>query len=544
MLLLPVLIPLLQGALAPPQDSLHRQVMEVRADGVFLVEQSTSQRAQAAGSSLAASTGPRWQEDDAGLAWIGQRVAMGDSGAWMVGAKELNNEMVTAYATGSSTPLFDFSVVGASVVRPAASNRSGTLAALATFDQGGFSFQSTVYSWDRMSGGTPTWTAILPVTGNVIAGFVDVNHDGSRTVAAVSNTNGTTHIRVFDRAGVVVNSYDLAASANIRYGAIDATADRLYLGMYNGFCEIYDLNTGTLLHSRSLGGSFDAHAFSADGKTFAYGNFGGTFVAQEISPGVWSTVASRGGPGGTYVGQVALNANGSRCGFAVQRYTPNYDHLEIGMIDVVSGADLFVNNLDAPGTTAQLIASGLKMDGKGDYLAGISWGDSLNITPEVFVYDATGALTSSVDTPGSAFGLDMDQDGDVLAAGTKAVHANNFGNGGSIWAVDAFEQDFHIVGFPQLGGTLSFETPDGANSFAYIISSGLDDTLTPFGIRQVDLGLSVLTTTAVPIPVGGLSISATIPVIPGLLGTTYHAQGIRLDVNNTLTNKVSFDLVP
>lgn len=295
MLLLPMLLPLLQSTMAPQQESLHLQLMEVRPNGAFLVEKDSHAGTPLRAGRNAASVGPRWQVDDAGLAWIGQRIAVGDSGAWILSGKELNNEMISAYATGSSTPLFDFSLLGATVVRPAAAQRSGNLAALATFDQGGFNFQSTVYSWDRMNGDVPVWTATLPATGNVIAGFLAVNDSGTRTVAAVSNTNGTTHIRVFDNAGSVVNSYDIAATANIRYGAIDDLGNRLYLGMYNGFCEIYDLNTGTLLHSQSLGGSFDAHAFSGDGKTFAYGNFGGNFVVQETSPGIWATVASRGG---------------------------------------------------------------------------------------------------------------------------------------------------------------------------------------------------------------------------------------------------------
>jgi len=469
---------------------------------------------------------------------------MGDSGAWMVGGKDLNNESFAAYATGSASPLFDYSVVGASVVRPATSNRSGHLAALATFDTGGFAFQSTVYHWDRMNAGTPDWTATLPVTGNVTAGFIDVNEDGSRTIAAVSNTNGTTHIRVFDALGNITNSYDIAAPANIRFGAIDGRGNRLYLGLYNGFCEIYDLNTGLLLHSQSLGGSFDAHAFSNDGKTFAYGNFGGAFVVQETSPGIWASVASRGGVSGSYIGQVALNADGTRCGFAIQRYTPAYDHLEIGMFDVTTGIDLFNNSLDAPGSSTQLLASGLDMDDAGDYLAGISWGDSLNLTPEVFVYDASGALTSSVDTPGSAFGIDMDNDGDVVAVGTKSVHANISGNGGSILAVDTDDQDLHIVGLPQLGQPLSFETPSGANGFAFALSTGLATSVGPFGIQEIDMGLAVFTSNTFAIPTGGLALSLTVPNNPVFLGQAMHAQGIRFGTNNTLTNKVSFDLVP
>ncbi len=539
LLALTLCIPAAQQPLAPAQ----RQWMEVQPNGVFL-RQAQSTKNRLGHGTLAAVTAPRWQVDDLGLAWIGQNVAVGDSGAWILASKELNNESVAAYPTGANQALFDFSTLGSTTQRTACAARSNLFASLVTTDQGGFQFQSTLYAWDTDHGAAPLWTATLPNTGNVMAGMLAVSDDGSRVVAAVSNTNGTTHVRGFQRDGTSLFSYDLPAAANIRYGAMDAAGNRLYLGLYNGTCGFDELNTGVMLHTQSLGGSFDSHAFSADGTTFAYGNFTGLYVVRETTPGVWSVIASRPGAGGTYLGQCALNQDGSRCGFIEQRFTPAHDHLLLGLWDVNANTAMFTSSLDAPGTSMQLIASGMRMDAVGDYLAGISWGDSLNLTPEVFVYDASGNLTASLDTPGSAFGLALDADGDVVVAGTKAVHANTFGNGGSIFCVDAYEQNLHVLGYPRLGHAISLETPGGATSASFAVCQGLAPSPSPYGTTEVDLQAILTTFGPVTVPPGGLFLALNVPSNPALLGTAMHFQGVRFAATNVLTNKVSLRFVP
>lgn len=544
-MLLPLLLtPLTLSALpqAQTQDAQATR-LEVHATGVFEVHPQTGQ--QSGGSVQTLVAAPRWQEDDLGLAWIANHVAIGDHGAAMVAGKELNNESVAVYGTGSGTPIFDSSVLGANNVRVAMASGSPYSAALETTDIGGGVYQSTLHAFDNTGTGTALFSATLPSTGNVIAGAVAVSADGSQFTAIVSNASGQQHLRAYDATGAVTASHDLPLAANIRHGLIDDTGKRVYLGLYNGTCEIYEVATGTLLHSQALGGTFDSHAFSADGTTFAYGNFSGLFVVQETAPGVWSQVASRFGNGGEYLGRCALSADGSTAAFAAQRYSPAYDHLEYGMFDVNSGTDLFSVSVDAPGTINQLVTSGCSVAADGSNAAFGSWGDSLGATATIQAYDRAGTQTAAVTTPGSVFSIALDSAGDVIAAGSKAVHANDFGNGGSTWCVDAYDHTLHMLGTAQVAGTLSLESPAGATSLTLGVSSGLATSVTPFGIAEIDLGALMATVGPLPVGAGGLVQAMGIPNNPALAGTEVHFQAIRVVGGvSGLTNKVSVRMLP
>ena len=277
MLLIPFVSLLLQ---APLQQS---TVLEVRPEGAFFVQQpSTGVGITPASNRLAAVTSPRWQVNDGGLFWIGEHVAVGDSGAAAMGGKDLNNEGVACWATGSDSPIFDWSVVGASNVQVDIADRNNTGAAIVTTDTGGTNFESTVSAWDSAGSGTPDWSATFPTTGNVYASMIAVSDSGSRIVAAASNASGILHLRVWDRLGNSLGSWDLPASANMRFGAIDDAGERMYVGLYDGTVLIYDLNTGVAIHTISIGASFDSHAISGDGKTVAYGDFYGLTVVREV----------------------------------------------------------------------------------------------------------------------------------------------------------------------------------------------------------------------------------------------------------------------
>lgn len=391
----------------------------------------------------------------------------------------------------------------------------------------------------------PLFSAVLPTTGGVIAGQVAVSADGSQMTAVVSNASGVQHLRAYDATGAVTASHDLPLTANIRFAAIDDTGKRVYLGLYNGTCEIFEVATGTLLHSQALGGTFDSHAFSADGTTFAYGNFGGLYVVRETAPGVWTQIASRFHAGGQFLGRCALSADGNTAAFAVQRYTPAYDHLEYGMLDVTSGLDLFSTSVDAPGTIYQLTASGCAVDADGSTGAFGSWGDSASATATIQAFDRAGTQTASVTTPGSVFSIGIDADGDVIAAGSKAVHANTFGNGGSTWCVDADDQDLHVLGTAQVGGTLSLESPAGATSLTLGVASALATSVTPFGISEIDTSAMLATVGPLPVGAGGLVMPLNVPNNPGFAGAEIHFQALRVVGGvSGLTNKVSVRMLP
>ena len=184
------------------------------------------------------------------------------------------------------------------------------------------------------------------------------------------------------------------------------------------------------------------------------------------------------------------------------------------------------------------------MSDAGDVLAGCSWGDSMSATPEVFSMDDQGNLLSSIRLGGSAFSVDLDADGDVILAGSKAVHANTFGNGGALTCIDGAEQTLHLLGYPQLGGSLSVESPAGANTLLFSVAAALGSSVTPFGITEIDLGTEITRFGPNTIPLGGLSMPLTIPVRSGLLGMLVHVQGLRFGSTDDLTNKISLRLLP
>lgn len=538
-----LLIPLL--SLLAQQPALQSTEVEVRPEGAFYVNQSTDGLFHTpASQSQALVSAPRWQHDDMGLAWIGYGASVGDSGASAMASMESNNQSVGVWATGSSSAIFDYSTPGAYAMKVGIADRDNTAAALVTHDLGGSNFQATLSVWDSAGNGTPDWSATMPTTGNVYSAMVGVNDNGSKIVAAVSNATGVLNIRVFDRAGTTLNSWDIPTSANLRYGAIDDSGSRLYVGYFNGDAEVYDLNAGTTLAVFNIGATFDSHAISGDGKTVAYGSFGGLTVVRETSPGNWTQMAYRSNPSSSYLARTALNANGSRAAFQIQRYSPAYDHIEAGILDVSSGLDVSHHSLDAPGTAFQLVCSGVDISDAGDVMVAASWGDSLNATPEVITLDDQGNLLSSIDLAGSAFSIDLGADGDVAFAGSKAVHANTFGNGGAMTCIDAADQSLHLLGYPQLGGFFTVESPAGATALTFSVCAALGSSTTPFGLTEIDLGTQIIRNGPNTIPAGGLSMPLAIPTRASLAGMLIHVQGVRFGAVPELTNKVSVRLLP
>lgn len=540
-MIIPILLTLAAGAQQPVPSTR----LEVRPEGAFWVTTTGTSQPAGPGGPGAPQTAARWEDNHAGLAWIGMSAAAGDNGGVVMGGKELNNEAASVYAGGSGTPRFSINLAGAERVRVAVAERARLAATLVYTAVAAGNYQAVVTAYDSAGTGLPLWSYAYPAGGGVFAGDVMISADGTRVVSVTGSTfTSQNMVRVFDNSGGLLNVMNLPAPGFVRQARLSADGGRLYLGLYNGLAEIWNTANGANLVSHNIGSSFDAHALSADGTSFAYGDFGGLTVIRETSPGSWNPVAFMPvSAGGQYLAYADLDADGSHAAWQQQRYTPAYDHIEVGLFDVAANAPVWSKNLDAAGTAWQLVCSGVQISADGTQVAGCSWGDSLNATPEVFAYDAAGVLSLSLDTPGSAFALDMDADGDVAAIGTKAVHANTFGNGGSIFCAEPYLPTLRILGQPQLGGVVTLTTPGGANSARFAFCSQLGATVTPFGTTEVLLSTQVKSIGPVAIPTGGLTLNLNVPGNPALAGMALHAQGVRFATGGTLTNKVSLRLV-
>ena len=75
---------------------------------------------------------------------------------------------------------------------------------------------------------------------------------------------------------------------------------------------------------------------------------------------------------------------------------------------------------------------GVNSNDDGSVMAFASWGTQFHDWPEVMVFNRNVQLIGQIDFPGSAFSVDVSSDGQYVVGGSKAVHANQFGSGGSI----------------------------------------------------------------------------------------------------------------
>lgn len=487
---------------------------------------------------------PRWQVLDLGALWIGGPVDIGDHGASVFASHYLNSEGLAMHATGSATPVFEHSTVGSETPQVAVADRAPFAVSMVVRDLGGANFEAVVEGYTTFEGGAPTFQYTFPASGGTTAGGVATSDDGDVVLAWKSNANtAMLEIEAFDRNGNSISSGSIQSNGSYgsRQTRLSDDGSRAYF-FVGTHVHIYDVATATVIHTHNVGASFDSHAFSGDGRSFAYGTFGSLSVYQEQA-GSWVLRHRETFAGSTYIGFLDLDQDGDRCAFQLQRYSPAYDHIETGLIDVDAGQVLWNDSFDAPGTSVQLVCSGVKTDDAGEVVVSSNWGDSLNLTPEVAAWDASGQRQTEIDLSGSAFSLDLGPDGEIWAAGSKSVHANLFGNGGAITAGDPAEQILHVLGVPRSGGQVQLQIADGWSRARVGISTQLGVSNTAFGATDIDLNF-LFGELRLPVPSGGLDLGLQIPPRPSLWGAPLHVQAVvRNAAGVAITNKVSTRVV-
>ena len=240
------------------------------------------------------------------------------------------------------------------------------------------------------------------------------------------------------------------------------------------------------------------------------------------------------------VWKVAINHDGSRVAIALQH--DSLERFRIILHDVESGTTLFDHEFDAPGTTLQNVVWDLCMDDAGQTVAGADWGDSFNLTPEIFVFDASGELLRAVDTNGSGRTVDITGDGELVIAGCRISHSNQFGPGGDILLIETRDLRLHVDGLPQVGDELTLQVdPSGSSEVAFI---GVAEQLLaqPLGPVLLDLAGSHVLLGPLAVGESGLEIHAQVPLDPALVGVMLHVQAYVVGMHSgagEATNKVS-----
>ncbi len=292
---------------------------------------------------------------------------------------------------------------------------------------------ATLYKW-HAGAQTPDWSFTFPCANPADYRTVAVSADGS-TIAAIGRTSAyRTFIIYFSaNSGIPLGMYwSTSSSCYPRFIGLSAHGE--YMALCDGSDVIVVNKAGGTERWHGTGGGSDALAMSEDGNYLAYGWT--TLRMCQWNGSVYQTLWTASG-GTYYLNRCAFSADGST--FAAGWYHNNYDQNKIQLWDVPSSTPAWTYLYTQSLGSYNDLPSDIALTQDGSYVAVASWGNEHNVNPEleVFAHDNGSAPAYTLDTPGSMWETDI-----VGSAGAayvitcgKHVHANNFGDGGDLYAV-------------------------------------------------------------------------------------------------------------
>ncbi|HZW08954.1 MAG TPA: GC-type dockerin domain-anchored protein [Phycisphaerales bacterium] len=360
---------------------------------------------------------------------ITESVSLGNAGAESWVSHTLNDERISKFTTtGDGNPDFVFSLDAESPfsIGVSAAEAASLCAAIAKPSTA----PVTVWAFSDAGGGTPLWTHVFDAAyTNSSKHNVSVSADGAR-VAALAYDGANSLLVILDGAGAELGSVEVAGFCS----GVEISADGSRVVVTAGeYARLYDTATLTEQYALRTSGSGGFHRISRDGTAIAAGGFN-IKAAREVG-GVWQEVYSGTGTNDWFGWGVALSGDGETLFVLSHDYVQNYLANDHRVVDLTTGTVVAQNGYVGSGAK-QNSAVGAQANGDGTLFVAASWGDAGNTQPEVRIYDRDLNLVGSIDTPGSPYDVSMNASGRYVLVGSKAVHANDFGNGGRTYAYE------------------------------------------------------------------------------------------------------------
>ncbi len=511
------------------QEPVARAHAKVTPEGVFTVHEVMPDGMASNGlATRNSSPGLLWNHPDGGLAWMARSVSIGDRGTQVCSVHELNNERVQLFSVFDAdppTPIWTDTTIHGSDPLVGSSSSLGHYH-VAMYRSGG---TLHVNGYDSSSA-TPLWTWSY-AAGTTGGGNVAIDRDGTIVALAVHDYAASEiHLYFLDPAtGAELFTPQYSQTfGGLRGFDFSADGSTLYIHDGSTGVDIFDVASQSVVYSTTTNGSFDGHCISGDGTKFAFGGFG-TVKIWEYSGGSWSSYVFNTG-GGNYADEMDFSDDGTTLGFGVTQYSPSATKCEGYIMDVPSKT-IVSHAIWSSSGSYQDVCSAAAISRDGRYFALGRWGDQFGTNHEVYVLEhGNDTPVASINMRGSAFTVDISADGQVTASGGKAVHANEFGNGGDVYCYDLGDEDLVVKGRPIGGQTIQLESY-GPGSGTYIAFNGTGDVPTGISTKFGMLYLDVLppnTVTALyastwPGP-GFASDTIDVPPDPVLVGETAYVQ--------------------
>lgn len=284
----------------------------------------------------------------------------------------------------------------------------------------------------------PLWTFSVPSPyTNINRDSLAVSRDGSVVAVAVRDDGPPEATRVYFLSGVtgaLIDSIDYAD----RVASVDLTDDgSSCLVMNQGNARLVDTSNGTDSMVGNTLGSTSPARISGDGDVVVMGGF--LELRVLVHNGVVYETAVHHMDNSMAFQAVGVSRDGSTAVVMGVDFTAGYLETVTLVFDISS--ESLIDQHTTTGTGGlQDVPSDVAISDDGEVIAVASWGVEGNEHPEVMVFDRDVNLIGSLDTVGSALALDMTGDGAYLVAGSKAIHANISGSGGSTTMYQVYER--------------------------------------------------------------------------------------------------------
>lgn len=494
----------------------------------------------------------RWEVDSASEAWLGTSVALGDHGATLIAAKELNTPGVAIYSTASPQPIYQLDLPDTWQVRVDAARKAQTLAAMVVHENPnaiGPKLWAELKVWREAKHALPDWVYRFPLTTYYMSKGMNVHiSDDGQVIAAwfTDLDRNVVHLKVFNPAGDILLDHEITRPFNAVLaddGDLSDDGSRLLIDISNNPALI-DLTTGDEILNLTHHSMFGGLALSGDGRRMALGGEPFAEVWEENATGQWSLLKRMDFSGERIAGAMELDTDGSHLAMTVMDYT---DWFQVRVRDLNADREVYRHKFEAPGNNSNLWPSRICLTDDAQLVAGSSWGDSFDTTPTGFVFDANGALSNTLRTTGSGLAFDMDPSGQVMAMSTKRTHVNEFGSGGEIICADTRQPELSIAGFPESAGKVVMTIRGAATHARVVAALELGSSSTAWGPSQLDLSSAITNSGFQTIPATGMQRQLTLPSTPALLGRALHMQAELVDRSiqiGYLSNRVSIRILP
>ncbi|MCK6444856.1 MAG: hypothetical protein L6Q99_00535 [Planctomycetes bacterium] len=550
-------LPFVFAALAPSSNDVpstgaaRAEHVEVTPQGAFV--RSSRGLGAASGAQKSTAAGALWSYADNGLAWIATAASIGNRGGQVFAEFDLNNEraeLFSVYDSSPPVPVWTDTTPFGTEFRQVAS--ADELPIHVAIDQivlsGQMTTRQAVLRKYTSSSGTPDWTYTFAPVINA-GSAVGISRDGQKIVAAIfDDTNWEVEIAVFGPGSNVPLSYTVVPTGTNNYlGGFDLSADGSMLYFTGGSTfHLFDVAATQVVFSGSLQGLFPSHAISGDGSVFAFGGFNSLYV-WEKQGATWAQTFTRTVAGQCYCGEVDVSDDGSTIASGWIFYS-NYLTVRVEALDVATKTTTMSHVTTGLGAK-QNIVSDVSISADGKRFAVGTWGDANNSAPELRLYDrAQSTPVATIDTPGSIFDVEISADGKRAIGGSKAVHANDFGNGGRLDLLDGGGSDLQLRGSPRIGSTVQFDLHFAPGKNAFLMQSlGHDPTPTTFpgiGTLHIDRATLTFLPAGVVPPSGIATKSFSIAANPALIGTSLFFQGFSVPPRQVSTDWIEMTILP